>query len=92
MYHSQAMTTLRELNDDITRPNQGSVTRWGGMIDIYMWVAKYWDTLLRYREPEDCVENDDGTRYVHVYMWENNLVSRVYSRHVFHVVGTICMF
>ena len=56
------MTSLRKLNDNITRPNQGSVTRWGGMIDIYMWVAKYWDTLLQYRDPEDCVDNDDGTK------------------------------
>ena len=62
MFNSQAMNALRELNEDITRPNQGSVTRWVGMIDIYMWIAKYWETLLRYREHEDCFENDDGTR------------------------------
>ena len=68
MYHPRAMTSLRKLNDNITRPNQGSVTRWGGMIDIYMWVAKYWDTLLQYRDAEDCVDNDDGTKKVHVHM------------------------
>ncbi len=57
------MASLRKLNDDITRPNQGSVTRWGGMIGIYMWVAKYRDTFLQYsREHEDCVDNDDGAK------------------------------
>jgi hypothetical protein len=68
MYHPRAMTSLRKLNDNITRPNQGSVTRWGGMIDIYMWVAKYWDTLLQSRDPEDCVDNDDGTKKVHAHV------------------------
>jgi hypothetical protein len=62
MHHPQAMTDLRQLNDAITRPNQGSVTRWGGMIDIYIWVAKYWDTLLQYRELEDYFDGDDGTK------------------------------
>lgn len=59
---TQGMDALRDLNKSITRPNQGSVTRWGGMIDIYMWIGKYWETLVQYREPDDCVENDDGTR------------------------------
>jgi hypothetical protein len=36
MFHSQTMSALREWNENITRPNQGSVTKWGGMIDIYM--------------------------------------------------------
>jgi hypothetical protein len=67
MYRPHAMTTLRKLNDAIPRPNQGGVTRWGAMIGIYMWVAKYWDTLLQDREPEDCVDNDDGKKSVHVY-------------------------
>lgn len=57
------MSKLHELSATITRPNQGSVTRWGGMIEIYIWIGKHWDTLeKRYVEPEDCVENDDGTR------------------------------
>jgi hypothetical protein len=62
MYHPRAMTSLRKLSDNITRLNQRSVTGWGGMIDIYIWVAKYWDTLSQYRDPEDCVDNDDGTK------------------------------
>jgi len=59
---TQGMDALRDLNKSITRPNQGSVTRWGGMIDIYMRIGKYWETLVQYREYDDCVENDDGTR------------------------------
>ncbi len=59
---TQGMVAFRNLNRSITRPNQGSVTRWGGMIDIYMWIGKYWETLVRNREPDGCVENDDGTR------------------------------
>ena len=34
------------------------------MIDIYMWIGQYWEALVQHREPEDCVENDDGTRYM----------------------------
>ena len=63
VFLSQAMSKLQELSPTITRPNQGSVTRWGGMIDIYIWIGKHWETIEnRYVEPEDCVENDDGTR------------------------------
>ena len=62
MCNLQAISALSKLNDEITRPNQGSVTRWGRMIDIYTWVEKYWDTLLQYREPEDFVDNNDGTK------------------------------
>ncbi len=62
MFHPHAIAALRELNEDITRSNKNSVTIWGRMIDIYTWIAKYWETLLLYREPEDCVETDDGTR------------------------------
>ncbi len=57
---TQGMDALRDLNMSITRPNHGSVTRWGGMIAIYMWIGKYWETLVQYREPDDCVENDMG--------------------------------
>ena len=57
------MGHLRTLDASVTRPNSGSVTRWGGMIDIYMWVGIH-STILtnEYVEPDDCVENDDGSR------------------------------
>ena len=59
----QAMETLRKIDETITRPNPGSATRWGGMIDIYIWIGKHWETLDKhYIDPADCVENDDGTR------------------------------
>ena len=57
------MGHLRTLDASVTRPNSGSVTKWGGMIDIYMWVGIH-STILtnEYVEPDDCVENDDGSR------------------------------
>ena len=45
VFLSQAMSKLQELSPTITRPNQGYVTRWGGMIDMYIWIGKYWETL-----------------------------------------------
>ena len=33
------------------------------MIDIYIWIGTYEHVLCQYNEPEDCVDNDDGTRF-----------------------------
>ena len=62
VFLSQATSKLQELSPTITRPNQGLVTWWGGIVDIYIWIGKHWETLdKRYVEPEYFVENDDGT-------------------------------
>ena len=59
----QAMNHLQAISKNVTRPNSGSVTRWGGMIDIYIWIGKHASILeSQYNEPEGCVDNDDGSR------------------------------
>ena len=47
----------------MTRPNNGSVTRAGGVIDIYIWVACVINGLVEYAEPIGCAHSDDGTTY-----------------------------
>ena len=47
----------------MTVPNLGSVTKWGGMIDICIWIGTDEQALRQYNEPADCVENDDGTSF-----------------------------
>ena len=59
----------------MTRPNNGSVTRWGGVIDIYIWVACVINGLVEYAEPIGCAHSDDGTTYnVHKLTDEENLI------------------
>jgi hypothetical protein len=50
-------------SEDMTRANLGSVIRWRGMIDIYIWIGINEQALWQYIEPPDCVENDDGASF-----------------------------
>ena len=57
------MNKLREKKPGTTRPNPGSPTRWGGVVDIYIWIGIHQQALDAYEEPNDCAVNDDGTSY-----------------------------
>jgi hypothetical protein len=54
---------LLELDGSVTRPNGGSKTRWGGIINVFQWIGINEAVLKRYVEPENCVVNEDGTTF-----------------------------
>ena len=60
LYAFDHLCTLRE---DVTRPNAGSVTRWGGMFEILICIGTHEQILRKYNEPSDCVQNDDVTSF-----------------------------
>ena len=54
---------LLELDGSVTRPNGGSKTRWGGIINVFQWIGINEAVLKRYVEPENCAVNEDGTTF-----------------------------
>ena len=85
------MGHLRSLDKNVTRPNSGSTTRWGGMIDIYMWIGQHCALLHNeYMEPDDCVDNEDGTRYV--FTNETSPSSYILNYYMPCIVGMRIMF
>ncbi len=70
----------------MTRPNPGSVTRWGGIIDIYIWIGTRKQALRQYNQPADCVENDDGTSFKDHMLNDEQYLSAHHMASVLHHV------
>lgn len=54
---------MNGLGGTLTKPNIASKTRWAGFLGMCSWVNENKLALIEYEEPQDCVANDDGTRY-----------------------------
>ena len=63
----QGFNKLKQISDGInlsvTRPNAGSATRWGGVIDVFVWISVYEMGLRTYTEPTGCALSDDDSTY-----------------------------
>lgn len=45
------------------KPQTASKTRWAGYLPMLAWVNEYKLPLIEYKQPDNCVANDDGTEF-----------------------------
>jgi hypothetical protein len=45
------------------KPQTASKTRWAGFLPMLAWVNEFKHALIEYKQPANCVANDDGTEF-----------------------------
>lgn len=45
------------------KPQTASKTRWAGFLPMIAWVNEFKLALIEYKQPANCVANDDGTEF-----------------------------